>query len=110
AVGAEQVIYIKVLEFRDLVDRYNPQVQPQAVCHIRVIDVVNHLRLFPDPTTDEQAYPVLVVLQSITAESQRSRAMRNRVAELLAMRLGEETAKLFYEYNASKIGTNLDGG
>ena len=35
SVGAEQVIYIEVLEFKDRTDRFTPQ--PRSTCRIRVI-------------------------------------------------------------------------
>lgn len=108
AVGAEQVIYIEMVEFRDRVDRYTPR--PQGACAVRVIDVVNKKRLFPADDGSNASHPVQVMMQEMGPEAYQSRATRNQVAELLALRIGEDTAKLFYEYNASKIGKNLDGG
>ncbi len=47
AVGAEQVIYVEIIEFTDRIDRYTPR--PKGACRVRVLDVTNRVRLFPPP-------------------------------------------------------------
>ena len=108
AVGADVVIYMEMVEFRDRTDPYQPK--PRASCRVRVIDAVNLTRLFPDATAEESSYLVQVELPAMDPGQMRSRAARNQVGEMLANRLGQQAGRLFYEWNSSKIGTSLDGG
>ncbi|MCH7546721.1 MAG: hypothetical protein IID30_10010 [Planctomycetes bacterium] len=108
AVGAEQVIYVEIIEFKDRIDRYT--LRPRGVCRVRVLDVTNRVRLFPPPDAAEASQIVEVLMDEMQAELYNSRASRSKIGEALANQLGEMTAKLFYKYNGSKLGTNLRGG
>lgn len=108
AVGADVVIYVEMVEFRDRTDPYQPK--PRASCRVRVIDAVNRTRLFPDPSASEPSQLVQVELPAMNPDDLRSRAARNQVGELLANRLGQQAGRLFYEWNSNKIGTSLEGG
>ena len=107
AVGAEQVIYIEMLDFRERTDRYN--LKPQARCRIRVIDVTNQEKIFPSVDSGESAYPVQVQMNAMRPEQYNSRATRNQIAQALANEIGSQIALLFYEHNESKLGTSLGG-
>lgn len=107
AVGAEQIIYVEMLDFRERPDPYTPK--PRGLCSVRVIDVTNHVRLFPPADAEGSAHPLEVVMDSVNPDQFSSRAARNQVAQALAEQIGMETARLFYTYNASKLGTNLGG-
>ncbi len=108
AVGAEQVIYVEIIEFSDRIDRYTPR--PRGVCRVRVLDVTNRVRLFPAPDAAESSQTVEIFMDEIQAELYNSRATRSKIGESLANQLGDMTAKLFYRSNGSQLGTNLRGG
>ncbi len=108
AVGAEQVIYVEIIEFTDRIDRYTPR--PKGACRVRVLDVTNRVRLFPPPDAAEASQTVEIYIEEIQAELYNSRATRSKIGESLANQLGDMTAKLFYKYNGSKLGKNLRGG
>lgn len=107
-VGAEQVIYVEIIEFKDRINRY--QLRPKGVCRVRVLDVTNRVRLFPAPDAAESSHTVEILLDEFQSELYNSRGTRSKIGEVLANQLGDLTAKLFYKYNSSKLGSNLRGG
>ncbi len=108
AVGAEQIIYIEMLEFRERLDQYNPR--PRGRCRLRVVDVVNNVRLYPGRDMQEDYHVLEIQMADVSPEAYRSRATSNQVARLLAEEIGVRVAKLFYEHKTGKLGTNLEGG
>jgi len=108
AVGAEQVIYIEMLDFREQVDQVT--YRPHARCQLRVIDVVNRVRLYPTPDMPDDFHVLDVMMGNVAPEAYRSRATLNEVARSLAEETGSRIAKLFYKHNSGKLGTNLEGG
>lgn len=107
AVGAELIIYVEMLDFRERPDPYTPK--PRGVCSVRVIDVVNHIRLFPPADAEGSSHPLEVIMDAVNPEQFASRASRNQVALALAEQIGMETARLFYTYTDSRLGKNLGG-
>ena len=96
-----------MLAFQDRPNQYTPK--PRGVCSVRVIDVTNHVRLFPPADAQGSGHPLSVVMDTVNPEQFASRAARNQVAQALAEEIGMETARLFYTYTSSKLGTNLGG-
>ena len=74
-----------------------------------MIDGVNKTRLFPPVDAEQSSHPLEVVMEQVNPEEFASRAARNQIAKSLAEQIGLETARLFYTYNASELGTNLGG-
>ena len=105
AVGAEQVIYIEMLQFTDTPDGYTPR--PMAACQVKVIDITNRKRVFPPEDSDEPARYVRAMTREVDPEMYRTRAGRLQTFEALAITTGEQVAKLFYKHDAKELGGNL---
>lgn len=105
AVGAEQVIYIEMVAFHDRSDGQIPR--PAASCNVRVIDVTNRVRLFPESDGDQPYRFVKAVTREFDPEYYRTRASRNAINETLANELGSAIAKLFYKHEARDLGGQL---
>jgi hypothetical protein len=103
AVGAEQVIYIDVDEYRLSADGATPR--PAAIVHVKVIDVASGARLWPDGTDEGERMIVRTREQSL--ELYNSSAGRRRVEEELAKQVAEDVSKLFYEHEKRELGGNL---
>lgn len=102
-VGAEQVIYVEVLSFRDSPDNYTPR--PMGSCSVRVIDVTNRVRLYP--AEGEQPRVLQVAMRAVSTEMYRSRATRSKLRQALAEEMGSHIAKLFYRHEKTELGGNL---
>ena len=103
AVGAEQVIYIDVDEYRISADGATPR--PAAIVNVKVIDVGSGARLWPDGTDEGERMIVRTREQSL--ELYNSSAGRRRVEDALAKQVAEDVSKLFYEHEKRELGGNL---
>lgn len=103
AVGAEQVIYIDVDEYRISADGATPR--PAAIVNVKVIDVGSGARLWPDGTDEGERMVVRTREQSL--ELYNSSAGRRRVEDALAKQVAEDVSKLFYEHEKRELGGNL---
>lgn len=103
AVGAEQVIYIDVDDYRISSDGATPQ--PAAVVNVKVIDVASGARLWPDGTDAGETLVVRTREQSLDLYG--SSAGRRKVEDALAKQLAEDVSKLFYEHEKRELGGNL---
>ena len=103
AVGAEQVIYIDVDDYRISADGATPR--PAAIVNVKVIDVASGARLWPDGTDEGERMIVRTREQSIELYS--SSAGRRRVEDALAKQVAEDVSKLFYEHEKRELGGNL---
>lgn len=106
AVGAEQLIYVEILSFRGSPDNVTPQ--PSAACRVKVIDVVNHTRLFPAPDAERGWQDVAVKSPAVSPELYQSTQGRRQIEQMLATLLGDQVTKLFYEHIPDEIGTRLE--
>jgi hypothetical protein len=105
AVGAEQVIYVQMLAFTETVDGATPR--PAAACEVKVIDVVNRYRLFPPDGGDESGFMVQVTMGTLNTEAYQSASSRLQIHQALAIKTGDEVAKLFYDHETTELGGNL---
>lgn len=103
AVGAEQVIYIDVDEYRISADGATPR--PAAIVNVKVIDVGSGARLWPDGTDEGERMVVRTREQSL--ELYNSSAGRRKVEDALAKQVAEDVSKLFYEHEKRELGGNL---
>ncbi len=103
AVGAEQVIYIDVDDYRISADGATPR--PAAIVNVKVIDVGSGARLWPDGTDEGERMIVRTREQSL--ELYNSSAGRRRVEDALAKQVAEDVSKLFYEHEKRELGGNL---
>ena len=103
AVGAEQVIYIDIDEYRISADGATPR--PAAIVNVKVIDVGSGARLWPDGTDEGERMIVRTREQSL--ELYNSSAGRRRVEDELAKQVAEDVSKLFYEHEKRELGGNL---
>lgn len=106
AVGAEQVIYVKMTAFRGSADGFSPR--PMAGCEIKVIDVVNRARLFPPPGADSPWYSVEVESPPVGLERYSTASQRRELQTMLALLLADRVGKLFYRYVPDEIGSRLN--
>jgi hypothetical protein len=106
AVGAEQVIYVQMIEFRETPDGFTPR--PQGACEVKVIDVANQARLFPPPDAPTPSHAVRVLLPAVNEELYKSNPGRLQIYRTLAGEMGSEIAKLFYEHETKELGGQLE--
>lgn len=109
-LGAEQVIYVEVLRFQSMEDAYT--LRPTASCRVRVIDVANRRRLFPDPDAPETmasdvGHTVNVTMREVSEELYRSPSGIRQLEESLAVTLGSDVARLFYKHVPRELGSSL---
>lgn len=104
AVGAHQVIYVKITQFAATEDGYTPV--PVASAAVKVIDVIGRTRVFPGSEMAE-GYPVRCSGKPVDPTMYASRTSRMQIYESLAKSLGDEIAKLFYEHEAQELGTRM---
>ncbi|MEE2894901.1 MAG: hypothetical protein VX726_04080 [Planctomycetota bacterium] len=94
--GVEQVVYVELEGFSLTLDGVTPR--PTAVCSVKVLDLAAGMRVFPaDGTDNREVDPALF----------ESFAKRRVVEDDLAVRLGRDVAKLFYEHERVDLGENL---
>jgi hypothetical protein len=105
-VGAQQVIYVEMLQFQDTPDGFTPR--PMAACRVRLIDVENRKRLFPPPDSQEASRLVQVMTREVDPSIYSTRSGRLQVFNILAEDIGEEVAKLFYKHERKELGGNLN--
>ncbi len=111
AVGAEQVIFIEMLEFAD--QTADQRSRGVASFQVRVIDVANRQRLFPagggnGGPSSGSARVLQANTLDLSPDMYQSRAMRSQVREMLAHEVGDRTAKLFYKHEARDLGGRLE--
>jgi hypothetical protein len=105
-VGADQIIYIEMIQFALTPDGVTPT--PTAACRMRVIDVANRKRLFPDPEDTQQPFrQVSTKLQAVDPQLFESRASRVGVYKTMAAKLGRDLGKIFYRHEAVDLGERL---
>lgn len=105
-VGAQQVIYVEMVQFQSLSDASLPR--PIATCRVRVIDVESRKRVFPPPEVKEPFHTVRVVGREVDPQLYTDRSTRLKVFETLAIDTGEEIAKVFYRHERKELGGNLN--
>jgi hypothetical protein len=106
AVGAEQVIFVQMVAFRDSPDGVTPS--PTAMCRVRVVDVANQRRLYPPEEAPEDERVVQVSLRPVDPSVFQSRTSRLKVYEALAEDTGGSIGRLFYAHVPREPGKNLN--
>lgn len=105
-VGAEQVIYIEMLQFVLTPDGVTPR--PAAACRVRVIDVNNRERLYPTmDETQQTSRQIGTQLNEVDDNLFRTSSSRRAVYGKLADRVGKDIAKLFYRHDSRELGDRL---
>lgn len=105
AVGAEQLIYIEMLSYRGSPDNVTPR--PSAACRVKVIDVVNRIRLFPPPDAEKPWQEVIVQGPPVSPELYRTSNGRRQIEQLLAAEIADKVTKLFYKHVPDELGSRL---
>lgn len=105
AVGAKQMIYVRMVQFSDTEDGYVPR--PLAQCEVRVLDIENRQRVFPPADGDQSAVPVRAATREVDPDLYRTRSGRLKVFESLADETGTAIAKLFYKHETRELGASL---
>lgn len=106
AVGASVVIYVETTTFILSVDGHNAA--PLAGCSVRVVDVETRAQLFPAPDSIEAAYKVRAALQRVDPHQISSVSASRKLSTVLADKLGDAVAKLFYTHTTGRLGENLE--
>jgi hypothetical protein len=91
-------------QFAATPDGYTPM--PVAGANVKVIDVVNRLRVFPGAEMPE-GWPVSVKTTPVDPSLYSSRTTRLQIYQMLAAQLGDEVAKVFYKHEIKELGENL---
>ena len=105
-VGAKQLIYVEMDRFDPTPDGFTPR--PVASCRVRVIDVEKRMRVFPPVESQAASWPVQSMTREVDPEAFRTTSARLQVFEGLAIKTGEDIAKLFYKHEARELGGNLN--
>ena len=103
SVGAATVIYVEMIAFGLSSDGLTAN--PRTTCSIRVIDVENRKRLFPE---DPAGFTVSESMQHITANRVTTSSDARELAEELAVKLGDAVAEVFYDHVIGRLGDNLE--
>ncbi len=104
AVGAHQVIYVKITQFAATEDGFTPV--PVAAASVKVIDVVNHARVFPGSESSE-GYPVRCTGKPVDPTMYSTRDSRLQIYQSLSAQLGSQIAKVFYKHEYKELGEHL---
>ncbi len=105
AVGAEQLIYIEMLSYRGSPDNVTPR--PSAACRLKVLDIVNKVRLFPVPGAEKDWQEIIVQGAPVSPELYRSSAGRRQIEQMLAAEIADKVTKLFYKHIPDELGSRL---
>jgi hypothetical protein len=97
AVGAQQVIYIEMVQFTETPD--GAVVSPTAGCRVKVIDIQEKVRLYPPPGTADSSRFVAANLQPMDPNVLRTQSGRLGVFNALATETGMRVSLLFFEHD-----------
>ena len=107
AVGAHQIIYVQMVSFQTSPDGYTPR--PTASCLVKVIDVINGVRLFPAADNPTEAHSLNYTMSPISTDlySRRAGIDEMKIYEMLSVEMGDQLAKLFYTHETKELGGQL---
>jgi hypothetical protein len=103
AVGAQQVVYVRMTQFAKTPDGYTPR--PAASALVKVIDLAS-MQAYP-PKEISEGWPVNAVGAPVDPSLYSSRTSSNKILESLALQLGDEIAKVFYKHEYKELGQRL---
>ena len=103
-VGADVVIYVRILSFNLSEDGGNPL--PNASARVRVIDATNRQRLFPTDAEDP-GVEVASDMREVSTDLYNSTTGRRGIEEQLATNLGDRIGKLFYKHEKKELGKGV---
>ncbi len=103
-VGAEQVIFVEMLSFEGSTGGM-PRLS--ASCRVKVIDVPNRTRLFPDPASEQDYRDVAVVGPTVSPERFRTEQGLRQLQLELALMVGDQVTRLFYRHVPDEVGQRL---
>ena len=107
AVGAEQVIYVEIASLSEAAA--DEQLAPVATARVKVLDIVSKKRVFPaEGVAAFDYHTVNAKIGQVDEEMYRTASTRRKVRETMALQLGDEIARLFYEHKApDRLGERL---
>lgn len=105
AVGAQQLIYIEMLSYRGSPD--NVTARPSAACRVKVLDIVNKVRLFPAADAERSWQEVIVQCPPVSPELYRTSNGRQQIEQLLSAAIADQVTKLFYKHDPKEVGDRL---
>jgi hypothetical protein len=105
AVQADIVVYVEMESFALSPDGATPK--PVSSAYVKVVDVKAKERLFPPTGGDPKGQPVSGELDEQMPDAFRTSAQRRRMEDLLAKKLADSIAKLFYEYEPKNFGEGV---
>lgn len=103
-VGAEVVIYVRVISFNLAEPGGNPL--PNAMARVRVIDATNRQRLFPTDVEDP-GVEVTSDMREVSMDLYNSPSGRRSIEEQLAENMGDRIAKVFYKHEKNELGKGV---
>jgi hypothetical protein len=113
AIGRElecqQVIYVQVTGFAlagDGTEGMSGGATPTAKASIKVIDVVNSARTFPLGESNV-GRDVVAKIREVDRDEFQTVAKRRNVEDRLAVELGDQIGKLFYEHERVELGEHM---
>jgi len=105
AVGAQQVVLVKMTQFQNTPDGYTPR--PFAAAEIKVIDL-NSRSVWPE-MEGGAGFPLQVTGAPVDPSVYAARNTRLQVFESLGKQLGDQVAKLFYKHDPRDLGGRVSG-
>ncbi len=103
-VGAEVVIYVRVTSFMIAEPGGNPI--PNATAMVKVIDVTNRARLFPEDK-ENPGISVASQMKEVSQDLYQSTTGRRQIEDKLADELGNRIAKVFYKHEKVELGKGM---
>ncbi|MEO1130762.1 MAG: hypothetical protein AAFX05_13805 [Planctomycetota bacterium] len=102
-VGAEVMVYVTMTGWT--LEAEPGMVSPWASCEVRLLDAVGNQRIWPD---GERTHPLVVQVPSNTTSALgTSIAERSQYEDLLARRVGDQLAKLFFTHEREKLSEQM---
>lgn len=100
-VGAEVVIYVTMTGWT--LQQEPGLVSPTATAQVRILDAVHNVRLWPE---GEMTYPLTAKMARRPGSDSMSLSDKAKYEQMLAVRFGEELAKMFYRHERDRISND----
>lgn len=98
-VGAQIIVYVTMTGWT--LHQDPGFISPAAGAEVRVLDVVNNKRLWPE---GDKTFPFVARMQRQSGEIGTSLAEKTKWEEALATTFGEDLAQLFYKHEKESLG------
>ena len=85
----------------------NATARPVAACRVKVVDIVNKIRLFPPLGAENPWQDVAAVGPPVNPQLYRSSDGRREIEQLLTSAIADQVTRLFYKHIPDELGSRL---